>query len=159
VSESQQQTEIKGLDYVVVGVAVCYQKNAEGKTDPVRVVEPIPSTALEAMSRGIRTSFEKIYAAAFAELVRDGRPAIPTDILGDNIYICHDFVGRTEAAARTYRAKPHLRLVPVGGVCTCEAGVFRLKYDPGFRRVLGGERQVSDSDNVKQHAHTHRVLI
>lgn len=156
---TQQLADIKGMDYVVIGVAVCYQKNAEGKTDPVSIVEPVPATALEAMSRGIRTSFKQIYATTYAEVVRDGAPAIPTDILGEDAYTCHDFVSRTQAATRTYKAKADLRLLPVGGISTPEAGLFQLNFDAGFRRVLGGERMVTDNDNVKQHSHTHQVLI
>ncbi|UFP95435.1 hypothetical protein [Gloeobacter morelensis] len=159
MSYTQQLAHLSAMDYVVVGVALCYQKNAEGKTDPVRVVEPIPATALEAMSRGNRTSYLKIYATTLGAVIVDQRPVLPTDILGEDAYVCHDFLSRTQAAARTYKAKSDLRLVPVGEVCTPEVGQFRLHYDPAFRRILGGERLISDSDNIKQHSHTHKTLV
>ncbi|AGY56513.1 hypothetical protein [Gloeobacter kilaueensis] len=158
MSHIQQLSEINGLDYVVVGVALCYQKNADGKTDPVRIAEPIPATALEAMGRGIRTSFEKIYAATLGEVLDGEHPLLPADIFGSDSYACRDFATRVKAATRTYKAKPHLRLVPSGTVCSAEEGAFKLQYDPAFRRILGAERTVSDSDNIKQHSHTHKVL-
>ncbi len=157
---TQQLADIKGMDYVVIGVALCYQKNADGKTDPVSIIEPVPATGLEALSRGIRTTFQKIYATTYADIIRDGEPAIPTDILGEAVYACRDFLERTQASTRTYKAKPELRLVPIGTTCTTEAGgTFVLNFDPAFRRILGAERVVSDSDNVKQHSHTHQVLV
>jgi hypothetical protein len=159
VTYTQQLADIKGMDYVVIGVALCYQKNAEGKTDPVHIVEPIPSTALEAMSRGNRTSFIKIYATTYADVIQNDAPAIPTDILGEDLYACIAFVDRTQAATRTYKAKPELRLLPIGSTATPEEGPFKLIYDPAFRRILGGDRVVSDSDNVKQHSHTHQTLV
>lgn len=158
MSYTQQLADLKGMDYIVLGVALCHQKNADGKTDPVSVVEPIPATALQAIERGTRTSFVKLYATSLGEVLDGEKPVIPTDMLGDDVHVCRDFADRVRAATRTYKAKPELRLVPVGTLCTPEAGVFKLKYDPGFRRVLGGERTVSDSDNVKQHSHTHKVL-
>jgi len=159
VSNTEQPTGGTAVDYVVIGIALCHQKNAEGKTDLVHVAEPIPATALEAMAKGIRTSFEKIYATTWTRLFPDGALAFPIDVLDDEACLCHDFEGRTRAAMRTYQAKPELRVLPLGATSTPQAGPFRLNYDPGFRRVLGGERVVRDSDNVRQHAHTHQVLI
>lgn len=155
---TQQLADIKGMDYVVIGVALCYQKNADGKTDPVKIVEPIPATALESMTRGNRTSFELIYATTYAEIVQNETPVLPLDVLGEDVYTCKDFLDRAQAATRTYKAKPHLRTLSVGSTCTTGAGPFTLNYDPQFRRILGAERVVSDSDNVKQHSHTHEVL-
>jgi hypothetical protein len=134
--------DIKGLDYLVVGIATCLLRNEDGKADPILVAEPIPATALESVQRGIKTTFKLVYGGTFTEEV------IP----------CDDFIGRAQAAARTYKAKPHLKLIPAGETCTPEEGAFVLAYSPDIKRVINPVRNVRDSDNVKQHTNTHKAL-
>lgn len=150
--------EVQGLEYVVIGIATCFQKDDEGRLQEVLVAEPIPATDLDCLAQGIRTtSYQMIYAATYAEVVQQDHPALPADIFLNSIP-GSDFVARTQAATRTYRAKPEFRHLPLHEVCTTEKGVFRLKYSAEPRRIINTLEKVSDTDNIKQHSHTHQVL-
>jgi hypothetical protein len=150
--------EVQGLEYVVIGVATCFQKDDEGRLQEVLVAEPIPATDLDCLAQGIRTtSYQMLYAATYAEVVQQEQPALPSDIFLTAVP-GSDFVFRTQAATRTYRAKPEFRHIPLHEICTPEKGVFRLKYSPEPRRIINALEKVSDTDNIKQHSHTHTVL-
>jgi hypothetical protein len=44
-------------DYIVIGLATCFIKE-DGEVHQVEVIEPIPSAALEAIVKGIPTSYK-----------------------------------------------------------------------------------------------------
>jgi hypothetical protein len=86
-------------DYCVFGLAICFLKQ-EGELEKVAVLEPIPSAALEAIVKGIPTSYEFARAMALGEVFQDDNPQIPSNF-PDNAQLCENFVERAIAATRT----------------------------------------------------------
>lgn len=151
--------EVQGLEYVVLGVATCYRRDEDGRLQDVQVAEPVPAAELDCLFQGVRsTSYRLLYATTYAEIVRDDQPTLPVDIVPDGVIPAKNFVRRVQAAARTFRAKPEFKHVPLHQTCTTESGSFTLNYNPEPKRVLDVVYEPSADDNVKQHAHTHAVL-
>lgn len=138
-------------DYVVVGLATCFVKQ-EGKLQPIKVIEPIPSAALEAILKGIPTSYEAAMGTTYGAVLADETPQRPANFPAEGQF-CDEFVERLRATARSYASRP---------VATEHIPVGELKTDFNFsterKRMLNAERVVSTEDNVKQHSHTHKVL-
>lgn len=150
---------LQGLDYVVIGVATCFQRNEDGRLSELQIVEPIPAADLDCLRHENRpTSYSLIYATTYGEIIHDDQPYLPTDVIPVGTVAGENFVQRVQAAARTYLAKPEFKHIPLHEHCTPEAGVFRLQYTPEPKRILGANYTPSDADNVKQHAYTHQAL-
>lgn len=138
-------------DYVVIGLATCFIKE-EGELHSVKLVEPIPSAALEAIVKGIPTSYQMALATTLGKVLSENIPQLPTDFPEDAQF-CDDFAQRVVATARTYNsrlaAQSHISL-------------GQLRYDFNYsterKRILNSERIVKTEDNVKQHDYTHKVL-
>ena len=47
--------DLTNNDYCIFGLATCFLKN-DGKFDEIKIIEPIPSSALEIILKGIPTS-------------------------------------------------------------------------------------------------------
>lgn len=144
-------SDIVADDYVVLGLATCFIKE-EGEIYQVQVIEPIPSAALEAILKGIATSYRNAIATTFGAVLADDTPCIPAEFPAEAQF-CDDFAFRLVAATRTYKARPVAQTyIPVG----------TAKSDFNFsierKRVLNMQRTVSTEDNVKQHEYTHKVL-
>ncbi|WP_199248279.1 hypothetical protein [[Phormidium] sp. ETS-05] len=147
-------------DYLVVGLATCFIKE-DGEVHQVKIVEPIPSAALEALVKGIPTSYEVALATTLG-VVLDGTTAkIPDSFLvqtgesngGLPLQLCADFADRAVAAARTYKRRPVSQsLIPLG------SDYRDFKYSLDRKRLLNAENIVRNEDNVKQHEWTHKVL-
>lgn len=138
-------------DYVVIGLATCFIKDEDG-LHSVQVAEPIPSAALEAIVKGIPTSYQTAYATTIGAVLPSDPPQLPADFPPETQF-CDEFAFRTIAAARTYKTRPDAQAhIPVG----------TARQDWNFsidrKRVLNSERIVRAEDNVKQHSHTHKVL-
>ncbi len=151
-SPSQMTASDLSVDsYVVLGVATCFIKQ-EGKLQPVKVMEPIPSAALEALLKGIPTSYQMAIATTFGAALTNGTPQIPTEFPRET-QVCDDFTERLIAATRSYAAR---------AVAQTHISLGQLKTDFNHsterKRVLNSERIVTSEDNVKQHAYTHQVL-
>lgn len=152
-------SEVGALEYVVLGVATCFQRDDEGRLQEVKVAEPVPAAELDCLAQGIRsTSYTLLYATTYGEIVRDDRPYLPSDVIPAEVLPAQNFVRRVQAATRTYRAKPEFRHLPLHESCTTDHGVFTLNHSPDPRRIINGVDQVTDADNVKQHAYTHQAL-
>jgi hypothetical protein len=137
--------------YLVVGLATCFVKQ-EGKLEPVHVIEPIPSAALEVILKGIPTSYEFVTATTLAAVLPGTSLQLPADFPAES-QLGQDFWERAKATARTYRACPEAqRHIPLGQIQR------DFNFSTERKRVLNAERLVSASDNVKQHAYTHQVL-
>ncbi len=137
--------------YVVMGLATCFIKE-DGKLQPIKVVEPIPSAAIEALVKGIPTSYEMAVATTFGAVWSNGRAVVPEAFPADT-QLCEDFEERLLAAARSFRSYPVAQtLISLG----------QTKADFNFsterKRMLNVERVVNTEDNVKQHEYTHQVL-
>lgn len=138
-------------NYVVLGLAVCFVRD-ETEIEQVRIIEPIPSSALEALLKGIPTSYEFAYATTVGELFAGDAFQIP-DVFPADAQLGNDLLERIIASARTYQKRPEAtQHIAVGTVYR------ELNHSLERKRVLGGDRVVSVEDNVKQHQYTHEVL-
>ena len=137
--------------YVVLGLATCFLKE-DGDVQQIQVVEPIPSAALEALMKGIPTSYQMAHATTIGAVLGEKQIQIPA-VFPSDVMLGEDFNQRLLAATRTYQkrsqAKDHIAM----GTTFQE-----FNYSTERKRLLNPERIVSAEDNVKQHAYTHQVL-
>jgi hypothetical protein len=139
-------------DYVVIGLATCFVK-AEGGLCPIKIAEPIPSAALEALVKGVPTSYELATATRVGAVLLEGKSPIPPAEFPAEVQLCEEFAERVAAAARTYKQRQVAQqLIPLG---TTKQD---FNYSTERRRLLNPQRLVRTEDNVKQHAYTHQVL-
>jgi hypothetical protein len=143
--------DVSANDYVVIGLATCFVKQ-DNKLHPLKIVEPIPSAALEAILKGIPTSYEMAVATTVGAVWVNDAPQAPPEFPTDAQF-CDEFLFRLQATARSYSSRP---------VATEHIALGELKTDFNFsterKRMLNADRAVSTEDNVKQHAYTHQTL-
>ncbi|MEB3342761.1 hypothetical protein [Okeania sp.] len=138
-------------DYLVVGLATCFVKE-DGEVYQVKIVEPIPSAALEAIVKGIPTSYEIACGTTLGKVLSGETPILPTDFPPEAQF-SDNFADRAIAATRTYKIHPEAEsLIPLGSYYD------QLNYSLERKRILNAENIVSSEDNVKQHEYTHKVL-
>jgi hypothetical protein len=139
-------------DYCVLGLATCFLRD-EGEIHQVQIVEPIPSAALEAILKGIPTSYQLAVAKSLGEVFPDqSQPKIPTEF-PENTQLCDNFSERLIAATRTYKRRPEAQVhIPLGTKRS------DFNYSLERKRVLNSVNVVRTEDNVKQHEYTHKVL-
>lgn len=143
--------DVSANDYLVLGLATCFIKE-DGEVHEVKVVEPIPSAALEAIAKGIPTSYSTAIATTVGAVLVSDAPQLPAEFPSDT-HFCDDFAFRVAAAARTYKARPVAQnLIPIG---TTKSD---FNHSTERKRVLNSQRIVRTEDNVKQHEYTHKVL-
>lgn len=146
-----QAPDVSTTDYVPVGLAVCFFKE-DGEVHQVNVLEPIPTSGLSTLLAGVPTSYQKVYGLNLGDVL-DGEAAQRWAGCPEGVGFCEDFAFRAVSAARTFQRQPELaKLVPVGAICDS------LNHSTERKRVLNLKNVVSAEDNVKQHAHTHKVL-
>jgi hypothetical protein len=155
-SASAESTPVPDPDaYLVIGLATCFVKQ-EGKLQPVQIIEPIPSAALEAILKGVPTSYELVIATTLGAINPALNPNITIDLaadLGSSAQLCQDFWERAQTCARTYQARA------VAQTHIALGTTYRdLNFSTERPRTLNAERLVNAKDNVKQHAYTHQVL-
>lgn len=138
-------------DYLVLGLASCFIKDDDGVHE-VKVVEPIPSAALEAIVKGIPTSYQMAIATTLGAAIAQNGLRLPAEFPNDSQF-CDDFEYRATAAARTYKARQEAQThIPAGTTRT------DFNFSTERKRVLNSQRIVRTEDNVKQHEYTHKVL-
>jgi hypothetical protein len=138
-------------DYLVIGLATCFYKE-DGEVHEIEVIEPIPSAALEAILKGIPTSYKLACATTLGSILNGEQLLLPNGFPA-SAQFGDEFVTRAWAAARTYKSRESAQsLIPVGTTKT------DLNYSTERKRVLNAARVVTKEDNVKQHSHTHKVL-
>ena len=144
-------TDLEKSDYCVFGAATCFVRE-DGEVKQVEIMEPIPSAAIEALIKGVPTSYKLAYATTLGDVFQEERIVIPR-ALGDQLQTPDDLFERTAAAARTYKRRPEAKAhITIGS--TYEDFNFSTEK----KRVLNQENVVSKEDNIKQHSHTHKVL-
>jgi hypothetical protein len=155
-STSAESASVLDLDaYLVIGLATCFVKQ-EGKLQPIQIIEPIPSAALEAVLKGVPTSYALVIATTLGAVNPTLNPSIFLDLAADSegsAQLCQDFWERAQTCARTYKARPVAQTHIALGTTYRE-----LNFSTERPRTLNAERLVSANDNVKQHAYTHQVL-
>jgi hypothetical protein len=138
-------------DYCVFGLATCFVRE-DGETLQVEVVEPIPSAALEAILKGIPTSYQLVCAKTLGEFFAGDTPQMPTEFPA-LAQFCENLTERSIAAARTYKSHAQTQeYIPLGTLRQ------DLNYSVDRKRVLNAVNVIRTEDNVKQHSHTHKVL-
>ncbi len=138
-------------DYVVIGLATCFIKE-EGEVHTVKIVEPIPSASLEALLKGIPTSYEQAIATTIGSVLVSDVAQRPSTFPAD-AHLCEAFADRVIAAARTYKARPPAQAhIPIGTTKT------DFNYSTERKRILNSQRIVRTEDNIKQHEYTNQVL-
>ena len=143
--------DVSADDYLIVGLSTCYIKE-DGEVKELTIAEPIPSAYLEAIFKGVPTSYKSVHATTLGAVVRAGQPQM-IEAAAPEAQFCQDFVTRAFSATRTYLSRPTAQeLVPAGQSRT------DLNYSTERKRVLNAENIVRTEDNVKQHSHTHKVL-
>jgi hypothetical protein len=137
--------------YIVLGLATCFIKE-DGKLQSIKIVEPIPSAAFEALCKGIETSYELAIATTLETAFVQGQGQVPASFPAD-VQLCEAFEERLMASARSYRSCASLQsLLPLGQSKT------DFNFSVERKRMLNVEREIRTEDNVKQHAYTHQVL-
>jgi hypothetical protein len=145
--------DLDDSDYIVLGVATCFVK-VDGEVSTVKVLEPIPSAALEALFKSIPTSYDFAYATEIGKILNaTGELTIPSGVFADGFEIASEFYQRAIATTRTYKAKPEAQKHIAKG-----SSYSNFNFSLEKKRVLNSDRSVSEEDNVKQHSHTHKVL-
>lgn len=143
--------DISAEDYCLLGLATCFLRE-DGELHQIRVIEPIPSAAIEALIKNVPTSYQLACAKTMGEIFAESTPQIPAEFPKDARF-CDDFNERAIAACRTYKNREQAReLIPLGTVWD------RFNYSLERKRVLNMASNVRTEDNVKQHPHTHKVL-
>lgn len=143
--------DVSADSYLVVGLATCYLKQ-EGEIHEVKVIEPIPSAALEALLKGIPTSYSLAYGTTLGKLLDGETLQTPIEFPAEAQF-CDEFAQRAIAAARTYQSRTEAQShIPTGTSYTS------FNYSTERKRVLNQTRVVRKEDDVKQHEYTHKVL-
>ncbi|HEY9737321.1 MAG TPA: hypothetical protein V6D06_13600 [Trichocoleus sp.] len=143
--------DLSAEDYIVMGLSTCFVRE-DGDTKAVLVAEPVPSAYLEAVLKGVPTSYQSLHGVTLAEVLPNGKPSL-FPAAPSEAQLCSDFANRAVAAARTYRSRPAAKdLLPLGTVRT------DINYSTAKKRLLNAEHKVTAEDNVKQHEYTHQVL-
>jgi len=143
-------TDLSEQDYVILGMATCFVRE-DSDIHPVQVIEPIPSAALEAILKGVATSYEFAHATTLGDLI-SGETVVLPDVFPAHTQLCDDFNERLSATARTYRSHSSSQHIPVGSTYR------EFNYSVERKRLLNSERIVKTEDNVKQHEYTHKTL-
>jgi hypothetical protein len=148
--------DLTSSDYLVVGLSTCYVK-VDGEVKEITVCEPVPSAYLEALLKGVPTSYRSLYGSTLGEVIVNGSPQAPSVLATGHsdltIQIAQNFVERSIAAARTYQSRPNAQaLIPLG------TRFNEVNYSTEKKRVLNQQHVVSNEDNVKQHQYTHMTL-
>ncbi len=143
--------DVSTEDYLVIGLATCFLK-LDGEIHQVQVIEPIPSAALEAIFKGVPTSYQMAWATTLGAVLEGDQPKFPEGFPADAQF-CDDFPERAIATVRTYQHRPE----------ACEAIALgsthsEFNYSIERKRVLNSDNIVRPEDNVKQHEYTHQVL-
>lgn len=146
-----QAPDVSSDSYLVVGLATCFLKE-DGEVHEVKVIEPIPSAALEAILKGIPTSYGLAFGTTLGELIAGETPQKPSEFPAE-AQLCDDFASRAIAAARTYQSRQEAQAhIPIG------TRRDDFNYSTERKRVLNQTRVVRKEDDVKQHEYTHKVL-
>lgn len=145
--------DLSADSYVVIGLATCFLRD-EDEIKETTVVEPVPSAYLEAVFKGVPTSYRSLHAMTLGSLLNGDSEAVTLPAAAPaEACLCSNFTERLMAAARTYKARPEAQ-------AHIEAGGSRddVNYSIEKKRILNMETVVSPEDNVKQHEYTHKVL-
>ena len=102
-------SDLSSEDYCVLGLATCFVRD-EGEIEQLTVLEPIPSAALEALIKGIPTSYQMACSTTLGEIFQEDTVKIPDNLSSEaEINLCDRFAERVAAATRTYKSRPEAK--------------------------------------------------
>lgn len=143
--------DVSNDDYCVFGLATCFVRE-DGETKEIQVIEPIPSAALEALIKGIPTSYKLACAKTIGEIIVNDSLEIPADFPATSQF-CDEFIDRSIACIRTYKKRISAQqYIPLNTVKN------DFNYSLERKRILNQINVVNTEDNVKQHSYTHQKL-
>ena len=145
------QTEVSPDDYCVFGLATCFLRE-EGEIQEIKVIEPIPSAYLEAMIKGVETSYQLAIALPVGQVLVNDSLQKPEEFPAESKF-CENFIDRMLAASRTYKTNSSTQAHLTLGTVKQD-----FNYSIARKRVLNTLNTVSDDDNIKQHPNTHKIL-
>ncbi|KAL2621827.1 hypothetical protein R1flu_002032 [Riccia fluitans] len=140
------EPEFEDEDYIVLGLAHCFTKDADQKLMDTFVIEPIPAGGLECMDNGGRTCYKHAHGTNLGVALKQDVSLLPPEFQGGRF--AEDFDFRTKCASRTWK-RDHaeeflMKLVPTDGVRS------DWNFSLEDKRILNMENIVSDEDNIKQ---------
>ncbi len=140
------------FDFVILGLANCFQRDEDNQLTPVMVIEPIPSAAFLTLLQDIPSSFSLIRAVDPNSLFDDKGAFIRPQGFPDEAIVPNDFIDRLKAAARTFQYKPEAQI-------HLKIGQERsFDNQPKQKRIINQDNVVSDDDNIKQHPLTFKKV-
>eukprot|EP00871_Galdieria_phlegrea_P005742 jgi/Galph1/655/GphlegSOOS_G5336.1 len=135
--------EVKSDEYVVLGLACCFQRDTNGKPQEVIIIEPLPTSTLETVLQGVPTSYKRLLATTYGQAKE--LSSIPKDFIGeDRVSLCENYEERLQAASRTYRVHPEAKKFDVG------TKYYETNFSTTPKRILNEKFEPSFEDNVKQ---------
>ena len=149
-TENECYSDLSSEDFLVVGVASCYQSD-EGELKPIQVLEPVPSAYLEAICQGVPTSYRCLWGTTLGAIPTVEDVAKITGIQG--IKVCQNLIDRAAATARTYKSRPAAKALITIGELRAD-----INHSTEKKRILNAENVVATEDNVRQHEYTHQQL-
>lgn len=94
-------TEMDPGQYVPLGRGVCFTMGKQSaKIEEQLVIEPIPACGLEAMSKGMATSYTHVYGSTLGEALAMDTSLLPAEFA--DAQFAQEFAFRCESAARTW---------------------------------------------------------
>jgi len=146
-------TDLSPDDYIILGLATCFVQD-DGELTEIETIEPVPSSAFEAILHGVPTSYKQLSAFTLDMILPIDTPDTLQKPHGfETAEWSSQFIERFAAAARTYIRKPEAtEKLPIG------QSWDKMNYNLDRKRILNAQRRVKLTDNVKQHAHTHKTL-
>ena len=104
-----QASDLLPEDYCVLGLATCFVRE-DGEIQQMTVLEPIPSSALEALVKGVPTSYQLACSTTLADIFQTDKIQIPQELQnGGDVNLCDRFTERVAAATRTYKSRPQAK--------------------------------------------------
>jgi hypothetical protein len=135
--------QVKPEEYVVLGLAWCFQRNSSGKLQELVVIEPVPTSTLETILQGVPTSYKRLVATTYKE-AKDISSLPSAFVESERVTYCERFDERLQAATRTYRARNESKKIELGEVYS------KTNFSTSPKRVLNEKFEPSFEDNVKQ---------
>jgi hypothetical protein len=127
--------DLSADDYLVIGLATCFIKE-EGEVYEVQIIEPIPSAALEAIVKGIPTSYQMACATTLGAVLAGDTLQKPEGF-PESAQFSDEFGQRAIAAARTYKRREVARAHIPQGTTRQD-----FKYSTERKRVLNTTGQL-----------------
>mmetsp|Transcript_11497 Transcript_11497/g.18743 ORF Transcript_11497/g.18743 Transcript_11497/m.18743 type:complete len:245 (+) Transcript_11497:98-832(+) len=152
-------TDVDPSSYIVVGCATCFLRDEEDpkRLEQVQILEPLATGTTESVVIGAVTSFTKLYGTTLGEFLppnSDYSNPARISVFPEEARYHENFYERAIAAARTFKRKPEaMRHIAIGEVYD---GTMNFSLEK--KRILNMKNEVKDSDNVKQHENTFKVL-